>query len=99
MLNIYCNANGYTHTIIIFNAIKYRKFLEAKVQGMKELEDTKLLYRDNALRDAREAMDSQSKKLVIENKRISEELKFHSTISYEFQVSHFQYVLRSHQFS
>ena len=57
------------------------------MQGLKELEDQKLLYRENALRDAREAMNSEAKKLVIENKRITEELKFHNMISYEFQVS------------
>ena len=32
----------------------HRKFLESKVQGLKDLEDQKLLYRENALRDARQ---------------------------------------------
>ncbi|CAE7471480.1 unnamed protein product, partial [Symbiodinium microadriaticum] len=33
-----------------------------------------------------EAMDSEAKKLVVENQRINEELKFHNMISYEFQL-------------
>lgn len=53
---------------------------------MKELEEQKYTYNEIAMKEAREAMDAESKKLVIENKRISEELKFHNVISYEFQI-------------
>lgn len=63
-----------------------RKFLESKAQIMKELEEQKYTYNEIAMKEAREAMDAESKKLVIENKRINEELKFHNVISYEFQV-------------
>lgn len=63
-----------------------RKFLENKSQMIKDLEEKKHLFHEAALRDARAAMDAESKKLVIDNKRISEELKFHNVISYEYQV-------------
>jgi hypothetical protein len=63
-----------------------RKFLESKAQIMKELEEQKYSYNEIAMKEAREAMDAESKKLVIENKRMSEELKFHNVISYEFQL-------------
>jgi len=53
---------------------------------MKEVEDQKYTYRESALKEARETMDAESKKLVVENKRINEELKFHNVISYEYQV-------------
>jgi hypothetical protein len=53
---------------------------------MKELEEQKYTYNEIAMKEAREAMDIESKKLVIENRRINEELKFHNVISYEFQL-------------
>jgi hypothetical protein len=53
---------------------------------MKDLEEQKFSYNEIAMKEAREAMDAESKKLVIENKRINEELKFHNVISYEFQI-------------
>jgi hypothetical protein len=64
----------------------FRKFLESKAQMMKDLEEQKFSYNEIAMKEAREAMDAESKKLVIENKRINEELKFHNVISYEFQI-------------
>ena len=63
-----------------------RKFLENKAQMIKDLEEKKHAFHEAALREARAAMDAESKKLVVENKRISEELKFHNVISYEYQL-------------
>lgn len=63
-----------------------RKFLENKSQMIKDLEEKKQVFHEAALREARAAMDAESKKLVIDNKRISEELKFHNVISYEYQL-------------
>ena len=63
-----------------------RKFLENKSQMIKDLEEKKQVFHEAALREARAAMDAESKKLVIDNKRICEELKFHNVISYEYQV-------------
>jgi hypothetical protein len=63
-----------------------RKFLENKSQMIKDLEEKKHAFHEAALREARAAMDAESKKLVVDNKRISEELKFHNVISYEYQM-------------
>mmetsp|Transcript_2044 Transcript_2044/g.2009 ORF Transcript_2044/g.2009 Transcript_2044/m.2009 type:complete len:531 (-) Transcript_2044:42-1634(-) len=74
------------HNNVLMLEEQERKFLESKAQIMKELEEQKYTYNEIAMKEAREAMDAESKKLVIENKRISEELKFHNVISYEFQI-------------
>jgi hypothetical protein len=71
---------------LVLISSSFRKFLESKAQIMKELEEQKYTYTEIAMKEAREAMDIESKKLVIENKRINEELKFHNVISYEFQL-------------
>jgi hypothetical protein len=63
-----------------------RKFLENKSQMIKDLEEKKHVFHEAALREARAAMNAESKKLVIDNQRISEELKFHNVISYEYQL-------------
>lgn len=63
-----------------------RKFIEQKAHMLKDLEDQKAAFRNAALKEAREALDAETKKLAIENARFSEELKFHHTISREHQV-------------
>jgi hypothetical protein len=62
-----------------------RKFMESKAHLLKELEDQKATFRANAMKEAREHMDLESKRLVVENRRLSEELKFHATLSREAQ--------------
>ena len=53
---------------------------------IKELEDQKEAYCATALKEARETVDMEAKKLIIEHKRMSEELKFHNVISSELQT-------------
>lgn len=63
-----------------------RKFLENKAQMLKDLDEKKHAFHEAALREARATMSAESKRLEVENKRMSEELKFHNVISYEYQI-------------
>ena len=53
---------------------------------MKDLEDQKESFRDAAAREARLLMDAEAKKLMADNKRMTEELRFHNTITEELQI-------------
>ena len=63
-----------------------RKNLEAKSVLLKEMEDQKTAFRNIALAEAREAMSLESKKIVVENLRLHEELKFHHAMTIELQT-------------
>lgn len=72
-----------------------RKFLEEKSQIFKDLDEQKTLFRDIALREARETMGVEIKKILAENNRMHEELKFlHATLA-ELQAD----LVRDHRFS
>lgn len=63
-----------------------RKFLEENATKMREMDEQKLAFREVALREAREAMGEEAKKILAENTRMFEELKFHNTMSAELQA-------------
>lgn len=54
-----------------------RRFLEEKAQIFKELDDQKAAFREIALNEARASMSEEVKKILADNNRMSEELKFH----------------------
>ncbi len=53
---------------------------------LKEMEDQKSAFRSIALNEARQAMSTESKKIVAENMRLHEELKFHHAMTIELQA-------------
>lgn len=69
-------------TVIFVN----RKNLEAKSVMLKDMEDQKSAFRNIALSEARQAMSVESKKIVVENIRLHEELKFHHAMAIELQA-------------
>lgn len=56
-----------------------RKYLEEKAVLLKNLDDQKLVFREIALKEARLAMGEEAKKILSDNARMHEELKFHQT--------------------
>ena len=60
--------------------------LNSKAQLLKDLEEQKDSFREIALREARQQMDAEAKKLMTDNQRMLEELKFHNTITEELQA-------------
>ena len=62
-----------------------RRFLEEKSQLFKDLDDQKLIFRELALKEARNAMGDEIKKILLDNNRMFEELKFHHAESSEIQ--------------
>lgn len=65
--------------IQMFDALEdqERKTLEEKANLLRELDEQKLAFRDAAFKEAREAMGHEAKKILAENNRMFEELKFH----------------------
>ena len=62
-----------------------RKFLEEKASIFKDLDEQKSAFREVALKEARQAMGEEAKKIVAENNRMFEELKFHHAMTAELQ--------------
>jgi hypothetical protein len=48
---------------------------------MREMDEQKAAFRVVALKEAREAMGEEAKKIIAENTRMFEELKFHNTMT------------------
>jgi hypothetical protein len=67
-----------------------RKFLEEKSQLLRDLDDQRALLAEAALKDAREAMGAEVKKILAENNRIYEEVKFLVTTTTELQTDKVQ---------
>ena len=63
-----------------------RKFLEENAKKLQELDEQKLAFREVALKEAREAMGEEVKKIVAENTRMFEELKFHHVMTADLQA-------------
>jgi hypothetical protein len=63
-----------------------RKYLEENATRMLELEQQKVAFREVALKEARDAMGQEAKKIIAENTRMYEELKFHNTMTNELQA-------------
>jgi len=54
-----------------------RKFLEEKAAVWREVEEQKVAFREVALKEARQMMGDEARKIVADNARMREELKFH----------------------
>lgn len=63
-----------------------RKILEEKSQFLKDLDEQRAMLQEAALKDAREAMGAEVKKILAENNRIHEEVKFLLITSNELQT-------------
>lgn len=63
-----------------------RRFLEEKAQIFKELDEQKAAFREVALNEARLAMSEEAKKILADNNRMFEELKFHHAEAVQFQA-------------
>lgn len=73
-------------TLMLTTYTDFRKNLEARSVLLKEMEDQKSAFRNIALNEARQAMSVESKKIVVENIRLHEELKFHHAMAIELQA-------------
>jgi hypothetical protein len=63
-----------------------RKFLEENANRLRELDEQKLAFRELALKEAKDAMGEEVKKIVNDNTRMSEELKFHNVMTADLQA-------------
>ena len=64
-----------------------RKFLEEKAHMIKDIDDQKAAFRDIALKEARLAMGEEARRILADNDRMFEEIKFHQTMSYDLEAS------------
>lgn len=60
-----------------------RKTLEEKAAIWRDVDEQKAMFREVALKEARDLMGAEAKRIVSENSRMSEELKFHTINSAE----------------
>ena len=63
-----------------------RKFLEEKSQLLRDLDEQRAMLAEQALKEAREAMGTEIKKILAENNRIHEEVKFLLATTTELQT-------------
>lgn len=63
-----------------------RRFLEEKAQLFKELDEQKAAFREIALNEARAQISEETKKILNDNNRINEELRFHQNEAAQFQI-------------
>lgn len=70
-----------------------RKFLEEKALIYKDLDDQKASFREIALKEARQAMGIEARKILADNDRMAEEIKFHQTMTVELQGEKVQFIL------
>jgi hypothetical protein len=63
-----------------------RKFLEEKSHLFKDLDEQKASFRELALKEARSAMGEEAKKILADNNRLFEELKFHHLETADYQI-------------
>lgn len=63
-----------------------RKYIEKNAQNLKDLDEQKAAFREIALRDARQAMGEEANRILTENDRMREELKFHQSVSSDLQA-------------
>jgi uncharacterized protein (DUF924 family) len=73
-----------------------RRFLEEKAQIFKELDEQKAAFREVALNEARAAMGEEVKKILADNSRMFEELKFHHAESIHIQAEKVKCTYRLH---
>jgi hypothetical protein len=52
----------------------------------KDLDDRKVAFREVALKEAKQAMSAEAKKILADNNRMFEELKFHHTMTAELEL-------------
>ena len=60
-----------------------RKFLDEKAAIWRDVDNEKVAFREVALREARDLMGEEARKIVADNTRMREELKFHTVNSAE----------------
>ena len=60
-----------------------RKFLDEKTAVWREVDEQKAAFREVALKEARDLMGDEARKIVADNTRMREELKFHTINSAE----------------
>jgi len=58
-----------------------RKFLEDKANLLRELDDERVAFREIALKEARSTLGQEAKKIMSENARMHEELKFQNVVT------------------
>lgn len=63
-----------------------RKFFEEKAHIFKDLDRRKEVLRDIALKEAKEAMGAEAKKILADNQRMYEELKFLHTMTADIEA-------------
>jgi hypothetical protein len=63
-----------------------RRFLEEKSQIFKDLDEQKAAFREIALKEARSAMGDEARKILADNNRMFEELKFHHSEAADYQA-------------
>jgi chromosome segregation ATPase len=63
-----------------------RRFLEEKSSLFKDLDEQKAAFREVALKEARSAMGEEAKKILADNNRMFEELKFHHNEAADLQA-------------
>jgi len=63
-----------------------KRFLEEKAAVYRDLDEQKLAFREIAIREAREAMGEDAKRMMADNSRMYEELKFHNAMTAELQT-------------
>lgn len=63
-----------------------RRFLEEKSHLFKDLDEQKVAFREVALQEARSLMGEDVKKIIADNARLYEELRFHHAESADFQA-------------
>jgi chromosome segregation ATPase len=76
-----------------------RRFLEEKSRFLKELDEQKAAFREVALHEARAAMGEEVKKILAENTRMFEELKFHHSESIHSQTEKVSTLIRFPSFA
>uniref|UniRef100_A0A7S3M0U4 Coiled-coil domain-containing protein 176 n=1 Tax=Spumella elongata TaxID=89044 RepID=A0A7S3M0U4_9STRA len=70
-----------------------RRFLEEKAALFKDLDEQKAAFREVALKEARSAMGEEAKKILADNNRMFEELKFHHNEAADMQAEKSQLVV------
>jgi len=58
-----------------------RRFLEEKAALLRDLDDQKVAFREVALKEARDTLGQEARKIMSENSRMFEELKFQNVVT------------------
>jgi hypothetical protein len=75
----------YIYTYVYVYTGQERKFFEEKAHIFKDLDRRKEVLREIALKEAKEAMGAEAKKILADNQRMFEELKFLHTMTADIE--------------